>query len=250
MPLRSLLFIASLFTAFTVFTAHAEPQSPDEFIQIFQSENQAQQIQAAQALEWAGLSSPKIFDVVEADALKALPNDKDKFTVNYLSYMVKALAFSGNEKYRPTIEKIQREASNKKVKKYAQESLPKLAVYTRLNQLIVPKPWPENAYPSTNQRLINMLQSNETELLLLAAKRINYSNNYQAEVLSQLNKSLLENYQKPLSDDRLDAVAWLTHALAGSRSLDYKPTIETVANTAENKKLRKYAVKYLKYYNQ
>lgn len=245
MLIRSLLFIASLFAALA---AHAEPQTPEEFIQIFQTDNQMQQQAAAQAMEWAGLSSPKLFDLVEAKALQALPNATDKVTINYVSYLVKALAYSGNEKYRPTIEKIMKEAPHKKVKKYAEEYLPQLTAYSHLNPLIVPKPWPENPYPSLNQRLLNMLVSDDTELLRLAAKRINWSNNYSPELLAQLNSSLLQNYQKPLQGERLDAVAWLAHALAGSRSQEYKATIEKVASSATEPALRKYGTKYLKYY--
>src|SRR5437868_14942070 len=111
MLIRSLLFVTSLFTALV---AHAEPQTPEEYIQIFQTDNLLQQQDAAQSLQWSGLSSPQVYDLVEARALKALPNATDKFTINYVSYLVKALAYSGNEKYRPTIEKIKNEAPHKK----------------------------------------------------------------------------------------------------------------------------------------
>lgn len=245
MLIRSLLFVAAFFSALV---ACAEPTTPEEYIQIFKGDNQQQQQEAAQALEWAGLSSPKVFDLVEAKALQALPNATDKVTINYVSYLVKALAYSGNEKYRPTIEKIKNEAPHKKVKKYAEEFLPQLTTYSHLNPLIVPKPWPENPYPSLEQRLVNMLVSDDTELLRLASKRVNWTNNYSPEVLVQLNTSLLQNYQKPLSGERLDAVAWLAHALAGSRSQVYKATIEKVASSATEPALRKYGTKYLKYY--
>lgn len=247
MLFRSSLLIGSFLVALV---AHAEPQTPEEYIQIFQSNNQPQQQKAAEAFEWAGLSSPQIFDLVEAKALQQLPNSNDKNIANYESYLVKALAFSGNEKYRATIQKIHAETLNKKVKKYAEESLPRLAVYTRLNTLIVPKPWPDAAYPSLNQRLINMLASDDTDLLLLAAKRINYTNTYMPEVLTQLNASLLNNYKKPLTGDRLEAIAWLCHALAGSRLPEYKSTIEEVEAHAHEKKLRKYAHKYMSYYGK
>lgn len=245
MLIRSLLFVASLFPVLAVC---AEPTTPEEYIQIFKGDNVVQQQEAAQTLEWAGLSSPQVFDLVEAKALQALPNATDKFNINYVSYLVKALAYSGNEKYRPTIEKIMKEAPHKKVKKYAQEYLPQLTAYSHLNPLIVPKPWPENPYPSLNQRLVNMLVSDDTELMRIAAKRINWTNNYSPELLAQLNTSLLQNYQKPLKGERLDAVAWLAHALAGSRSAEYKATIEKVASSATEPALQKYGKKYLKYY--
>lgn len=230
--------------------AQAQPATPEEFVKVFQSGSQLEQERAAKELEWAGLSSPQLFDLVEANALKSLPNATDKVTINYVAHLTKALGYSGNEKYRATIEKIIAEAPHKKLRKHAEQALPNLAVYAKLNPLIAPKAWPAATHPTLNQRFANMLKSDNSELILLASKRIHYSQDYQPELLVLLNSTAEKNYQQTLDGERLEAIAWVVRALAGSRNLDYKPTVEKVAAEATDKKLRKYATKYLGYYGK
>ncbi|RYY73810.1 MAG: hypothetical protein EOO52_17555 [Gammaproteobacteria bacterium] len=242
-----MLFLCAIFTSLSVY---AEPATPEEFVSAFQSGSQIQQEKAAEALEWAGISSPKLFDLVEALALKTLPQATDKVTINFESYLVMALGYSGNEKYRPTIQKIIAEASNKKLKRYGEEALKALPVYAKLNLLIAPKPWPENTHPSINQRIINMLNSDDTDLMRLGAKRTHNTLNYSPELLAALNTALERNYEGDLDDERVDAVAWVAKALAGSREVQYKNTVEKVSTHANSKKLRSYAKKYLSYYGK
>jgi hypothetical protein len=242
-----LVFACAILASLSV---HAEPATPEEFVTIFQSGTQIQQEKAAEALEWAGISSPKLFDLIEALALKTLPQATDKVTINFESYLVMALGYSGNEKYRASIQKIIAEAPHKKVKKYGEEALKALSAYAKLNPLIAPKPWPENTHPSINQRIVNMLNSNDTELMRLGAKRVHNALNYSPESLAALNAALERNYKNNLDGERLDAVAWVAKALAGSREVQYKPTVEKVSNAAADKKLRNYATKYLNYYSK
>ena len=242
---RSLLLALGLSATLA---AYAEPQTPEEFVKIFQSGTQVEQEKAAEALEWAGISSPQLFDLVEAVALKTLPQSTDKVTINFESYLVKALGYSGNEKYRPTIQKIIAEAHDKKLKKYGQQALATLPTYTKYNSIIAPKPWPENTHPSINQRIVNMLNSDDTELVRLGAKRVHNTLNYAPELLVALNAVVERNYKSKLDDERLDAIAWAAKALAGSRQAEYKATIQKMATGSTEKKLQSYGKKYLEYF--
>ena len=248
MLFRSLLMSFTL--AFAGAIQAAVPETPEEFVRVFQSGSQLEQEKAAQALEWAGLSSPQLFDLVEADLLKVLPQAKDKVAINYVAHLTKALGYSGNEKYRATLEKIIAEAPNSKLKKYAKLSLPKLNEHARLNPLIAPQAWPTAEHPSLNQRLANMLKSDDTELIRIAAKRMHYTLSYPPELMALLNTTIEQNYLQPLDCERLDAIAWACRALAGSRTPEYKATIEKVAASATTRGLRSYAKKYLRYYGK
>ncbi|WP_062058289.1 hypothetical protein [Cellvibrio sp. OA-2007] len=245
MLLRALLLMVGICTSWIV---QAETETPEDYVKIFQSGSPIEQEKAAQTLEWAGLSSPQLFDLVEAKALASLPKASDKVTINYVAHLTKALAYSGNEKYRPTIEKIIAEAPHKKLKKYAVQALNTLSLHTQINPLIAPKAWPEHSHPTYNQRIVNMLASGNAELMRMAAKRIHFTQNYQPEFLQQLNKTIESTYQQSLDSVGLDAAAWMCRALAGSRMAEYKPTIEKVASGAKEKKLAKYAKKYLAYF--
>ncbi len=247
MLLRALLLIAGISFSWM---ALAETENPEDYVKAFQSGSPLEQEKAAKELEWAGLSSPKLFDLIEAKVLENLPKATDKVNINYVAYLTWALAYSGNEKYRATIEKVIKEAPHKKLKKHATRALAELPRYSTINPLIAPKAWPEATHPALNQRLLNMLNSGNTDLIRLAAKRIHYVNNYQPELLAQLGKVIESNYEQPLDADRSDAIAWACRALAGSRVPEYKSTVEKVASSATNKKLAKYAKKYLAYYGK
>lgn len=246
MLLRSLLMAVALMVTGV---AQATPETPEEFVTVFQSGTQLEQLKAAQVLEWMGISSPQLFDLVEADLLKALPQSKDREIGNYVAYLTKGLSYSGNEKYRATIEKVIAETPNSRVKKHAIRSLPKLSEHTRLNPLIAPQSWPTAEHPSLNQRLANMLKSNDTDLIRLAAKRMHNGQNYSPELLALLNTTIEQNYLQPLGGERLDAIAWACRALASSQTSEYWATIEKVAADAPTKKLRSYAKKYINQYD-
>lgn len=247
MLFRALLLVVTLGFSWTVC---AEPETPEDYVKIFQSTNLPDQEKAAQSLEWAGISSPRLYDLVEAKALEYLPRATDRTNVNYVAHLTNALAYSGNEKYRPTIEKIIQDAPHKRLKKYATQALGQLSLYSQLNPLIAPKPWPEYTHPSLEQRLVNMLNSGNDELVRMAAKRIHFTNNYQPELLALLSAGIQQRYQQPMGGLALDTTAWMCRALAGSRDEQYKALIEQVAKGAKEKKLAKYAKKYLSYFGQ
>lgn len=242
----SVLLTAGLGLAFAV--QAKEPATPEEYVAIFQNGTELEQEKAAQSLQWAGISSPQLFDLVEARALAGLPNATGKVGINYVGHLAKALAYSGNEKYRASLEKIINEAPHGRLEKHAEQALGELSNYTQYNAIIAPKPWPEFAHPSLDQRLLNMLNSGNHELVRMAAKRIHYTHNYKPELLAKLNEIIETNYQRSLGSLGVDTIAWACRALAGSRAADYRPTIEKVASGAHEKRLAKYAQGYLKKY--
>ncbi len=251
MRLSSILRLPSVFMAglgLALCVQASEPATPQDYVNIFQNGTEVEQEKAAQTLAWAGISSPQLFDLVETKALAALPNATGKVGINYVAHLTKALAYSGNEKYRATIEKIINEAPHGRLKKHAVQALGELPNYAQLNAVIAPKAWPEYEHPSLDQRLTNMLNSENHELVRMAAKRIHYTHNYKPELLAKLNAVIEANYQLSMDALGIDSIAWACRALAGSRDTSYRPTIEKVANGANEKKLAKYARGYLKRY--
>lgn len=67
------------------------------------------------------------------------------------------------------------------------------------------------------------------------------------KILEIVNEELLKGYNNP-SDNRdyVEAMAWLCNALGASGQAKYISTLETVSNSAPNRKLQKYALKNLK----
>lgn len=242
--LRTLLVVVGLGASLI---AQAELEKPSEYLQVFQSGSLIEQQEAAANLEWAGLRSPELFDLIEAKTLEALPRTGDKTTLFYVSHLVRALGYSGNEKYLPAIEKTINEAPHKRLKNHALSARSDVPRYKTWNPIIAPQT-DENLYPSYEQRLSNLLKSGDNELVRMGAKRVVYSRNYAPELLAQINGQVEAVYLQPLDRLGLDTAAWLCRALASSRAPEYRATLEKVAADANDKKLRKYAQKYLKQY--
>jgi hypothetical protein len=92
----------------------------------------------------------------------------NKKNVELLSWFAKAIAFSGQEKYLPTLETIKEDTISDKIKKYAQLGIKLSPKYKVWNEIIVnDKDWNSSRPPDSNRFLL-MIKSNDIELLRLA----------------------------------------------------------------------------------
>ena len=76
-----------------------------EYIELFKGDNYASQRKAISPLSWSGISDERLYDLV-ADKLLAISAINDKISSEKASWFAKALALSGNEKYRPLFTRI------------------------------------------------------------------------------------------------------------------------------------------------
>ncbi len=231
------------------FSLQARDLTPANYIEAFSSGSIIEKQKTIESLAWAGLSDPKIFDLIEKDLLDNYATADDGNMVRALNWAARGLAFSGNEKYNATLAKVAEGAKHKKLRKHAQNSLAELREYSVWNPLINPSNASGSDYPNDAERYKIMLQSGNFEVIRLAAKRIHHEGVYSQDVLD-VTMATIEKYYQNVDDDdtALDAMAWTAKALAGSKDLKYKPFIESIATNANNKKMRKYATKYLNYY--
>ncbi len=89
---------------------------------------------------------------------------------------------------------------------------------------------------------IRMLKSDSVTERTAAAKKISRSGLTDPQLFDLINGQLLNGYQSDLTDSmHIDEMAWLCKALASSGISEYKTTLGTVADTAYDSKLRKYA---------
>ncbi|MBU3070628.1 hypothetical protein KOI40_12420 [Aestuariicella sp. G3-2] len=234
-------------------SVHALPSSAEKdlerYIKIFNSADTLQQKKAAQTLEWAGFTDPRLFDRIEVKLLAGYKTAHNKDDVDYYAWLSKALSFSGQTKYVDTLEKVSKDSHSSKLKKHAGTALQTLPRYTNWNPQIINETLWDPALDVETNRLISMINSNDLSLKRLSAKRSHYSHNYSPKLLETYQQQLLANYQTA-SNDKLfvDTWAWVTKALAGSALPQYKLTVSKVADGANNRQLKKYAKKYLNYY--
>jgi hypothetical protein len=244
--LRKFFLILSLMLISASSFGGAIPSSPEEYIRVFRTATLQSQIDAAKSLAVAGLSSEEIFDVVEKNVNKYVFVAKDDpLTVQYVVWLTKALSFSGNEKYRKTIENIEKSGLRSSIKRHASIALEDLIRYKLINETIAPTPWKNNIYPEKTVRLINMIESDFSELQLKASIDIYENRNYKNEVILALRKKVEENYLHSLSGEEIDAVAWMCKALASSKMPEQLIFLKNVEKSAKEKQLKKYVKSYV-----
>lgn len=242
--LKGTLLTLSLLTAPLI----AQEYSVENYQAVFKGDNITQQKQAIESLTLAGLSDPAIYDALEAKLLESLPKATEKNAIDYSAWLVKGLAYSGNDKYNETMDKIINGDYPKKLRKYAQQARDNVDHYKQWNTILNDKA----QYDASQSQQVNVfasaLRSNDLELMRIAAKRIAADQAYDTYLLDTLSQEL----QNPrlLTDEQLsiDTYAHMAKALASSGNTKYRAVIENIAETADNKKLKKYAASYLKKY--
>jgi len=224
----------------------------EKFIKEMLSEDPAVQKRVAKKLKLSGISDANLFNLIENILLEQEPSYGNGVNYNseHLSWMLRALAFSGQGRYMPTLETIARKTGDDKIKKHAKKSIQLLPKYNKWNKIISNE---ENWNPDTDintNRLFNMTSSNNIELLRLASKKIHSQHLHDAILLDTLEERILERYKND-NNNRIseDSIAWMCRALAGSSDEKYKATILLVSTSAKNNYIRSKASEYLKYFN-
>ncbi|MEN8169883.1 MAG: hypothetical protein ABFS08_06635 [Pseudomonadota bacterium] len=221
----------------------------NEYIAIFKSGSYTEQQKACKRLQWAGISDTRIFDLVEANLLAGYKSANSKAAINEMAWLSKALGFSGKEKYRATIEAVAADSGHKKLRKHGKKSIQILNDYIKWQPIISSKKNYNKGKSAEINRYANMLKSSELGLNLYAAKRV-YNRHIDDKYLLNILKKSTENRLADggSSKDYIQTTAYMLKALAVTREAKYLAVVEDAAANASNRKVRKYAVKYLKQY--
>ena len=220
----------------------------DGYVATFESNNFQQQRRVMDKLIWAGITSPRLYDVIERK-LYDLKGASDKAGKEQAAWYAKTLALSGNDKYRSSLNDIAENADAKKIRKHAVLSLERLGKYQRWNPVI--SAGLENA-PSgmlEETRVKNMLATDDYELLRIGAKRVYHGHKTDQELVAMARKRLEQEWVSAdnSNNDQIDAIAWLIKVMAESGLKDNKPLLDQIAAESDSKKVRKYAKKYAAY---
>ncbi len=96
-------------------------------------------------------------------------------------------------------------------------------------------------------KYIRMLQSSNTKDQRYAAKKIIRSHSSNKVLLGVVNQELLKGYQLKFKDrHHVDVMAWFCNVLGSSKQGRYAETLQKVADSDANRKLKKYAAKNLR----
>lgn len=214
-----------------------------EYVQIF-SGDKSRHSDAADTFAWMGLSDPRIFDLIEKRILEEHDSVRyDRNEKNRVARYIRSLGFSGQTKYLPTIQRFKKDNV---YERYAKAALEDLTRYQKWNLIISNRATFDSRLSDDDNRVMNMLRSNDILLKQVAAKRI-YFGNQHATLLDMLAAEARIHYSS--TDPRYsDAIAWMLKALGKSRKPEHIPLLEEARLNARDPKIQRYAQVALDYF--
>ncbi|TCS36247.1 hypothetical protein EDC30_10764 [Paucimonas lemoignei] len=235
-------FLVMLLATIVLMPATAATLDEDvaRYIQIFNSDTHAHQ-EAVESLAWMGLSDTRLFDVIERrvkDEADRFRNNKDE--KNRVARYIRALGFSGQSKYEPTIRQY---LADRTYERYAKTALEDMDDYRKWNPIISNRASFDPRYSDDVNRVMNMLKSDDPLLKRVAAKRIYFA--HQDDVLLELLAKDLKAAYPKADTTYSDATSWMVKALGNAKNPKYRPLIQEIAGNSRDSKVASYAKKAL-----
>jgi len=199
--------------------------------------NTAMQAEELEKLSGMGLSDPRLFDAIEKrllqDAESARGSNIEK---NRVAWYFRALGFSGDSKYHPT---LSRYTEDRTYRNYAINALKDSGDYARWNPVIANRATFVAGLTDDSNRALNMLRSNDMNLVKIGAKRV-YFTGAEERVLDVLADQIKARYMAS-DPDNADAVAWMVKALGRAGAGRYNALLEDIKANAADRPVRNQA---------
>ncbi len=234
------MIAAALFALLHCAAAAAATAEEDvaRYVQIF-SERNAQHIEAVQALGWMGVSDTVVFDIIERlateEAQAARNSNAER---SRISHYIRALGFSGQDKYAPTISGFTRDRA---YERHANIAAADLGRYRKWNPVISNRAAFDPRYSDDVNRVLNMLRSDDLLLKRIGAKRVYFANKDEVLLESLTTNLRASAPRKDLGSDEIDSVAWMAKALGHAKNPKYRPAVQEAFDNAYDPKVRQYA---------
>jgi hypothetical protein len=231
------------------------PAAPDRSAEItlaidgLRSTVMEERVATCKSLSFSGITDTRVYDQVEQNVrtqfgrLRGTAPARD--LEQEIGWCAKALAYAGNPRYRPTLEKLA--TSPRRLADHAETALLRLDDFARWNAIMndATTHQPGESWEMTRAR--NMLNSGEPPLEREGLKLVKALKDDPAPLHDLIEQKLLAAYRRPLAhgSDAEDIAAWYCRALAASQNGKYREALRRVEAGAHSKKLRTYARKAL-----
>jgi len=216
----------------------------DYYLQILNGRDTAQQQQMLSRLQWSGLSDPALYDVIE-QRLLAHYGDMNRKVSGLMAHHARALGYSGNEKYRKTLELVSQDAENSKLRSHAAKALMDLNRFSGWWELLAEPPVQAEGQSIEAATYLQMLNTDNVFVQRLAARAV-FHERIQDPLLLERMAALVEaQYLSPaMEGEAEDTLAWFCKALGENAQARYQPLLQKVAAQGASAKVAKYARKY------
>lgn len=199
-------------------------------------------------LQWSGLSDARLYDVIESLVISQyLDHDLDDKQLNLVSYQVRALGYSGNEKYRNTINLVSKNASSSKLQRHANKAMVDLNKFIVWNKLLADSSLSVEGKSAEVLMYMKMLNVDDFFVQRLAARAIFHESQSDPDLLNLTAEKLRVLYLKiGLDAEWQDTGAWLCKAIGQSGEQKHINFLTEVSEKTPYSKISKYAKKYLR----
>ncbi len=213
----------------------------DSLLARLASSSSVERVDAAKIITRAGLADQRLYAKVATLLREGYAAGTDADHIDEMAWLCKALAASGNTEYRPLLEKVAANAPGGKLKRYAEQSNGLIEDYAKRRQVLNDTERWDKSLSAEENRLLNMLGSDNLKLRRDAAKILVRRGRADPKVFDAAADALT-GMAKDIPNDSLyiDTMAWLCKALAVSGDRKYVAPLQEIQAATDNSKLRKY----------
>ena len=236
-----LLASSSSWPAFTLSPALSANDEVEYFIKYFSDKSQVVSKEVYGQLEFSGITDTRLFDIVEQRFIEE-SKAKSAAAIDHLAWLSKALAYSGQSKYLDTLKTALKSTNNVKLKKYLEESIERSPLFSVWNVDISRDTANLRGEDLYRKRVLNMLRSSDSFLVMFGAKRVWFHHPTDSEFVRVASERLMETYNRPNPTVRdVDAIGWLCNVLGKASNPEYKPLLEKIIKESKNSRIVHYA---------
>lgn len=217
----------------------------DHYLEILEYDT-SYKITTLERLQWSGLTDPRLYDEIEKQVIDRYQEEGlSEQSRDMLSHLIRALGYSGNDKYRGTLDTVSKGALSNRHRKHAKKALLQLEQFISWNRLLVASDYSVEGKSVEVATYMKMLSTNDVMVQRLAARAIFHERQYDSDLLAMAAEKLEAMYlQDGLPIEAQDTAAWLCKAIGQSGWSEYKELLKKVAANTPYKKVKKHAKMY------
>ncbi|HEX5055471.1 MAG TPA: hypothetical protein VFX02_03135, partial [Gammaproteobacteria bacterium] len=200
------------------------------------------------ALQWSGISDVALYDLIEQRLNEILVRKiRGGDDLEIASWYAKGLAASGMDKYL-TVMRRMASTRQPKLAHYAEESMSRIESYKKWNPIISDEKNFHPDQPLQVNRFANMLKSGDSELKLMALKRMRYEHIYSEYLLDIVRDDLMAGYKSAdATSAGIEVFESETGVLGDSRNMKYHDSLEQVYSETKDRPKLRYSISQAMY---
>jgi len=213
--------VLTLFLNTATYAFSSDEERIDYYLGVLDSGHPESQETMLSRLQWSGLSDPRLYDEIERRLLEHYQGP-DMSLMSLMAHHVRALGYSGNDKYRSTITKVYEDGAHGRLRKHAKKALRDLNLYSDWIQIVQNSSLDTSGKSVEVGTYLKMLHADDVHVKRLAARAIFHEKLTDKYLIDTAAKNLSAMYmQEGLDAQGQDTAAWLCKAIAKSKDAEH-----------------------------